>query len=75
VRADAKALGFGAKLCIHPAQVPPVNEVVGSSDEEQRSARAVLKAAASQGGGAFAFEGATVDEAVLIRARQLPGRG
>jgi citrate lyase subunit beta / citryl-CoA lyase len=72
---DAKAMGFGAKLCIQPAQVPPVNEVFGSSDEERRSARAVLEAAASQGGGAFAFEGAMVDEAVLIRARQLPGRG
>lgn len=70
---EAKALGMGAKLCIHPAQVTAVNEVFRSSDEERRWARAVLAAADAHGGGAFSFEGSMVDEPVLVRARQLLG--
>jgi citrate lyase subunit beta/citryl-CoA lyase len=70
---DAKALGFGAKLCIHPTQVPVVNAVFRSSDDEIRWARAVLQAARSSTG-AFRFEGAMVDEPVLARARHLLAR-
>jgi citrate lyase subunit beta / citryl-CoA lyase len=70
---DAKAVGFGAKLCIHPAQVPIVNAVFRPSDEQIRWARAVL-AVAGDHVGAFTFEGAMVDQPVLARARQLLAR-
>jgi len=68
---DARALGLGAKLCIHPTQVPIVNAVFGPTDEDRRWATAVLRAAEQGGGGAFVLDGAMVDEAVLVRARQL----
>ena len=70
---EARALGMGGKLCIHPAQLAAVNQVFRSSDEQRRWARAVLAAADAHGGGAFAFEGAMVDEPVLARARRLLG--
>jgi len=66
--AAAHALGMGAKLCIHPAQVPIVNEVFGISEEQRRWAQAVL-VEASQHSGAFSFEGDMIDEPILKRAR------
>ena len=74
VRADAeeaKRLGMGAKLCIHPAQVAAVNAVFRSTADQRRWAQAVLEAAEAHWGGAFSFEGTMVDEPVLLRARQL----
>jgi citrate lyase beta subunit len=71
IRADAQAahdLGMGAKLCIHPAQVPVINEVFGISDEQRRWAQAVL-AEAEHHSGAFSFEGDMIDEPILKRAR------
>jgi citrate lyase subunit beta/citryl-CoA lyase len=65
---DARALGMGAKLCIHPAQVPVVNEVFGVSNEQRRWAAAVL-AEAQNHSGAFSFEGDMIDEPILKRAR------
>jgi len=65
---DAHDLGMGAKLCIHPAQVPVVNEVFGVSDEQRRWAQAVLAEAANHSG-AFSFEGDMIDEPILKRAR------
>jgi len=65
---DAQALGMGAKLCIHPAQVPVVNDVFGVSDELRRWATAVL-AEAQNHSGAFSFEGDMIDEPILKRAR------
>jgi citrate lyase subunit beta/citryl-CoA lyase len=69
----ARALGMGAKLCIHPAQLAVVNEVFRTTDEERRWAQAVLAAAEAHGGGAFSFDGSMVDEPVLLRARRLLG--
>lgn len=66
----ARRFGFGAKLCIHPAQVAAVNTALGPSDEQRAWARRVLEAATTQGDGAFRFEGAMVDAPVLARARR-----
>jgi citrate lyase subunit beta / citryl-CoA lyase len=66
--AAAKALGFGGKVCIHPAQVPVVNGAFAPTAAEVGWARGVLDAAASTSG-AFAYGGAMVDEPVLRRAR------
>ena len=59
---DARRLGMGGKLCIHPAQVVPVNKVFSPTADELTWARSVLEAAASSGGGAFRFDGQMVDE-------------
>ena len=66
----ARRFGFGAKLCIHPAQVAPINAALGPSEEQRAWARRVLAAAAAHGEGAFRFEGAMVDAPVLARARR-----
>jgi citrate lyase subunit beta/citryl-CoA lyase len=66
----ARRFGFGAKLCIHPAQVAAVNAALGPSEEQRAWARRVLEAATTLGDGAFRFEGAMVDAPVLARARR-----
>ncbi|NIM43863.1 MAG: CoA ester lyase [Hydrogenophaga sp.] len=66
----ARRFGFGGKLCIHPAQVATVNAALGPSDGQRAWALRVLQAAATQGDGAFRFEGAMVDAPVLARARR-----
>ena len=71
--AEARALGLGAKLCIHPAQVGVVNDVFRSSDAERAWAESVLKESVHHSG-VFRFDGSMVDEPVLLRARQILGR-
>jgi citrate lyase subunit beta/citryl-CoA lyase len=74
-RADAaqgRALGYGGKLCIHPAQVALAHDFFGPTDAETERARRLLDAAhaaAQTGRGAFAFEGQMVDEPMLVKAR------
>lgn len=70
--AQGRSLGYGGKLCIHPAQVPLAHEFFGPTDAEAERARRLLDAAheaAQAGHGAFAFEGQMVDEPMLARAR------
>ena len=67
----AKRLGFGAKLCIHPKQVRLVNELLGTSVEEEAWARRVVEAAAAAKGSAVAVDGKMVDRPVLARAEAL----
>jgi citrate lyase subunit beta/citryl-CoA lyase len=69
-----RSLGFRAKSCIHPAQVPVVNEVFSPSPDEIARARDVVDAyerAAAEGLGAVALEGEMIDLPVVERARQL----
>jgi citrate lyase subunit beta/citryl-CoA lyase len=70
----ARSLGFRGKACIHPEQVPVVNEAFSPSSEELARARDVIRAfevAAADGQGAVAFEGEMIDLPVVERARQL----
>jgi citrate lyase subunit beta/citryl-CoA lyase len=67
----AKRQGFGAKLCIHPAQVGQVNHVFRPSDKEIAWAERVLHAAALCQTDTFQFEGEMVDAPVLKRARRI----
>lgn len=69
--ARARRLGFGAKLCIHPAQVRLVNEAFSPSTTEIAWAERVLEAAAQAGGAAVAVDGKMVDKPVLLRAQAL----
>lgn len=79
-RADAERgrdLGYHGKLCLHPAQVAIANEVFGATGEEVDRARRMLaaaEAAAAEGRGAIAFEGAMVDEPALRMARAVLDR-
>ena len=57
---DAVAVGFDAKVCIHPSQVPVVRDGYRPTDEQVDWARHVLAAAKTERG-VFAFEGQMVD--------------
>ena len=65
----ARGLGFGGKLCIHPAQVPVVRAAFRPSAAEIAWARRVV--AASRDGGATGLDGTMVDAPVLARARRI----
>jgi citrate lyase subunit beta/citryl-CoA lyase len=70
--AEARALGFAGKLCIHPSQVTLANEAFVPSPAEVERARALLAAydaAVANGRAAIAFEGQMVDEPLAARAR------
>ena len=70
----ARSLGFRGKACIHPAQVPVVNEAFAPSESELRRAQEVVAAydrAASEGKGAVALDGEMIDLPVVERARQV----
>jgi citrate lyase subunit beta / citryl-CoA lyase len=67
--AEAAAFGFHGKMCIHPSQVPVIRAAFRPSEAEVERARRML--AASEGRGAFAFEGEMVDEPILKRARRI----
>ena len=69
--ARARALGFGAKLCIHPGQVELVERGFAPTDEELRWARAVMSAFEQAAGNAVRLEGKLIDLPVLERARRL----
>jgi citrate lyase subunit beta/citryl-CoA lyase len=74
VQADAqraRRLGFGAKLCIHPAQVAVVNLAFTPGEQELAWARRVVDAIRRSAGAAVAVDGKMVDKPVLLRAEAL----
>ena len=78
----ARALGFDAKWCIHPAQVPVVNKVFSPTEDEVAWARKVILAyeeANRAGSGAISVDGQMVDAASIRMAQRTlhlaPGRG
>jgi citrate lyase subunit beta/citryl-CoA lyase len=75
--AEARALGYAGKLCIHPSQVPLANEAFSPSAEEVARARAMLEryeAAAGSGQGVITFEGQMIDAPLVARAQSLLAR-
>jgi citrate lyase subunit beta/citryl-CoA lyase len=77
--ARARRLGFGGKLCIHPAQVHPVNTAFMPDRSDIEWARRVLAARpggddAQLGIGAFSLDGQMIDKPVLERARRVLAR-
>ena len=70
----ARRLGFGAKLCIHPRQVAPVNSAFASSGAEIAWALRVIEASRAAGGTAVAVEGRMADRPVLLQAQALLAR-
>lgn len=69
----ARRIGMRGSICIHPAQVPVINEVFGGSEEEAENARRMLEvfdASIAAGKGAVAFQGRMIDEPIAVRARR-----
>lgn len=69
--ARSRSLGFGAKLCIHPAQVAPTNTAFTPTKAELDWAARVLSALDAAAGSAVQIDGKMVDKPVIERARQL----
>ncbi|MCK0093874.1 CoA ester lyase [Rhodococcus sp. HNM0563] len=67
---DAAAVGFDAKVAIHPDQVGVIRAAYAPSSESVEWARRVL-AAVPESRGAFRFEGQMVDAPVLRHAEQI----
>jgi len=69
---DARRDGFTARLAIHPAQVPVINEVFTPTPEHIEKAQAVVAAFAAQpGAGTIGIDGKMFDRPHLIRAQRL----
>jgi citrate lyase subunit beta/citryl-CoA lyase len=67
--------GFVAKMAIHPAQVPVINEAFTPSNEMIAEARAIVAAfAASPGAGVVGLKGEMLDRPHLARAERILAR-
>ena len=69
----ARRLGFQGKLCVHPLQVAPCNEVftpTPAAVEEARAVVAAYAAAQAAGRGAVAHDGRMIDLPVVRRAQR-----
>lgn len=70
--ANARRLGFGAKLCIHPAQVDAVNAGFAPSTDEVAWATEVVAAVREAGdAGVIVLGGRMVDAPVIRRAERI----
>jgi citrate lyase subunit beta/citryl-CoA lyase len=70
----SRKFGFVGASCVHPSQVPILNEEFGWSDAEVDRARrmvAAYDAAKAKGLGAVTFEGKMIDVPVVERAQAL----
>ncbi|MBD9371045.1 CoA ester lyase [Rhizobium sp. ARZ01] len=68
----ARRDGFVAKMAIHPAQVPVINEAFTPSAEAVEKARQVIEAfETNKGAGVVAVDGEMLDRPHLLRAERL----
>jgi len=67
MRASRKR-GFGAKMCIHPAQLLPVRRAFLPTEKELDWARRVVEADRISGGAAAALEGQMIDRPLVAKA-------
>lgn len=67
--ARSRRFGFGAKLCIHPRQVPGVNAAFVPNAQQIDWARRVVQALAKGPAGAVTVDGKLVDHPVEILAQ------
>ena len=68
----ARSMGFDGKWCIHPAQIPVVNEVFPPTEEEIEWAKKVMEAyeeANAAGSGAISLDGQMIDAASIRMAQ------
>jgi citrate lyase subunit beta/citryl-CoA lyase len=74
---SAAAVGYRGASCIHPAQVPILNEGFSPKPEQVEHARrvvAVYEEAEAQGRASVALDGKMIDIPVVVRARRLMAR-
>ncbi|MCP1573173.1 citrate lyase subunit beta/citryl-CoA lyase [Herbaspirillum rubrisubalbicans] len=67
---QARRLGFGAKLCIHPRQVDGVRHGFMPSEQELAWAEEVMAAVRASDDGAISFKGKMIDKPVILQAEQ-----
>lgn len=67
----AKRWGFQGATCIHPAQIPILNEVFSPTADEVRWARDTVSAFEAAGSAPTQMEGQMIDRPVYLRARRL----
>jgi citrate lyase subunit beta/citryl-CoA lyase len=63
-------MGFGAKLCIHPAQVAAVHAAFSPSQDQLAHAHRILDAVANAVSGACVLDGRMIDAPVIALARR-----
>ncbi|HEX2198297.1 MAG TPA: CoA ester lyase [Burkholderiales bacterium] len=74
LRADAlraKAMGFGAKLAIHPRQLGPILEIFTPTAAELERAAAVVAAYEKAGGNVVEYQGKMVEGPIVKSAQRL----
>lgn len=71
--ADAVAVGFDAKVAIHPSQLPPIRAAYAPTNDEYDWAQAVLGEAPKHRG-VFTYAGRMVDAPLLRHAEQIVAR-
>ena len=74
LRADAvrvKAMGFSAKLAIHPKQVGPILEIFTPSSAELERATAIVAAYEKSGGNVVEYQGKMVEGPIVKSAQRL----
>jgi len=69
--ARAVRLGFGGKICIHPAQVAVVNACFMPTDAEVRWAQRVIAASADEN--AISVDGEMIDRPAYLKAQRILG--
>lgn len=72
--ANAKAMGFTGKTCIHPSHIDTIHRLFTPTEEEVARARGIVAAmeeAVAQGKGACMYENKMVDAPVAERARKV----
>jgi citrate lyase subunit beta/citryl-CoA lyase len=62
---------MGGKLCIHPTQLPIVNETFSAGPDRVRWAQRVIAAHTAAPQGVSMLDGEMVDEAVVATARRV----
>lgn len=70
----ARAMGFTGTVCIHPKQVPVINQGFSASEDERLWANKVVaadEAAGRAGQGAVMLDGRMIDRPVVERARRV----
>jgi citrate lyase subunit beta/citryl-CoA lyase len=70
----ALRFGFGAKLCIHPKQVPAVHAALAPQSTQIEWARRVVAAMKESKGAAVQLDGKMVDLPVVLQAERLLAR-